>query len=125
MRTFADRERELAEGRYDGNGEDTSHHNPKTPDGARAILASRGGKKAAQLAIAQLWAAHKREQGSRRASIHMEFLSAPVRVLRALETLRLVEETHDHTGLMDCFMLTEGGLRAALVAEKATWGRQQ
>lgn len=125
MRTFADREKELAEGRYDGTGDDTGQHNPKTPDGARAILASRGGKKAAQLAIAELWAAHKREQGSRRAAVNMEFLSAPARVLRALETLRLIEETHDHTGLMDCFRLTESGLRAALVAEKAKEAREQ
>lgn len=123
MRTFADRERDIAEGRYNGTGEDTSHHDPKTPEGARAILATRGGKKVAQLAIAALWAAHKREQGSRRAAIHMDFLPAPARVLRAIETLRLIEETHDHTGLLGCLRLTESGLRAALVAEKAGGAR--
>lgn len=119
MRTYADRERDLSEGRYASDADDIEQHNPRTPEGAKAILASRGGKKAAQLALAAIWKAHKADTIGKRKALFREHIPAPFRVLRALETMGLIEETHDDTGLLECFRLTESGLRAALVADKA------
>lgn len=123
MRTMAARERDLNEGRYSPDADDIDRYDPNTMEGAKAILSSRGGKKAGQLAIAAMWRAHKAENGTRRAALHIEAIPAPMRVLRALATLGLAEETHNDVGLMDCYRLTESGLRAALVAEKAAGAR--
>lgn len=114
MRTFADSQRDHAERSYSPEADDTSQHDPFTVQGAKAILSSRGGKKAAQLAIAAIWEIQRRNPA---AQTHGDDLPAPFGVLRALETLKLIEEPREAYGLAGCFRLTSVGMAQAAKAE--------
>lgn len=104
MRTFAARQRDLQEARYE---EAPADLDPKTTSGAKAILASRGGKNAARVAIKELWdAACQWSSGY----LPTARISAPLRVLEALETMGLVERADDDRGVAIRFRLTHRGL---------------
>ena len=103
MRTFAARRRDIAEARYD----DAPDADPEMADGAKAILASRGGKKIAKVALGQLWdAARQWSEGYLPSAV----ISAPLRVLLALETMGLIERAQDDRGVAIRFRLTKRGL---------------
>jgi hypothetical protein len=107
MRTFAARQRDMDEARYEDAPAETD---PKTITGAKTILSSRGGKKAAKIALAQLWrAANNWEQGY----MPTATLNAPLRVLEALETMSLIERADDDRGVAIRFRLTDKGLTMA------------
>lgn len=113
MRTFAARQAELNERRYSDDASDTRHYDHTTQEGARAILSSRGGKKAAQIALAQL-AAQAREPGE--GFLPTARLSAPLHVLYALQTIGLIIEADDNRGRAIRFKLTAMGLAYAAKA---------
>lgn len=103
MRTFAARQRDLQEARYD----DAPDADPATVEGAKAILSSRGGKKIAKVALGQFWeAAQQWADGYLPTAV----LSAPLRVLLALETMGLIERAQDDRGVAIRFRLTMRGL---------------
>jgi hypothetical protein len=112
MRTFAARERDIQEARYI----DPEAADPTTPDGATAILASRGGKQAARHALAALWRA---AQAWREGYEPTAKIPAPLRVLQALETLRLIERATDDRGEAIRFRLTAKGIKMAENARSA------
>lgn len=104
MRTFAARQRDVMESRYDTSGA----ADPATAEGALAILSSRGGKKIAQVALGQLWeAAQQWADGYLPTAV----LSAPLRVLLALETTGLIERAKDDRGVAIRFRLSPRGLQ--------------
>ena len=106
MRTLADRQRDITESRYDTSGA----ADPKTVEGAKAILASRGGKKIAKVAIGQLWDAAGRWYDG---YLPTAVISAPLRVLEALETIGLIERADDDRGVAIRFRLTQIGINLA------------
>lgn len=114
MRTFADRQKDLAENRYDA--EDLSI-DPTTPNGAKALLSSRGGKKAAQLALSTLWEAKKQW---REGWLPTAKINAPLRVLEALHTIDLIEQANDDRGVAIRLRLTPKGV---ILAAKAQFGK--
>lgn len=106
MRTYADRQRDLEGDRYTAPS-DTRHHDPKTKTGARAIVGSPGGKKAAQFALVDLWnQAEEKGQGY----LPTARIRAPLYVLEALETLGSIERATDDRGRAIRFRLTEAAL---------------
>lgn len=113
MRTYADRLDELNERRYTDEAGSTRHHDASTDAGAKAILSSRGGKKAAQLALAQLWEQAKQPGHG---FLPTARISAPLYVLRALQTLGLIEEAEDERGKAIRFRLTFTGKQQARAA---------
>jgi hypothetical protein len=107
MRTFAQRQIDLAERRYQSFGEGAD---PKTDEGAMLIIGSRGGKAAAKVAVAELW---KASQEWTEGWLPTAKISAPLRVLEAMETLRLIERADDDRGRAIRFRLTTTGRRLA------------
>lgn len=106
MRTFAARQRDAEESRYDTSGA----ADPATVEGAKAILSSRGGKKIAKVALGQFWdAARQWSEGYLPTAV----LSAPLRVLLALETMGLIERADDDRGVAIRFRLTQRGIMLA------------
>lgn len=99
---------------YDTLGKDLD---PTTQEGAKAMLSSRGGKKAGQIAIAELWKATRIYNAG---YLPTARISAPLRVLLALETLGLIERANDNRGRAIRFRLTPS---AALMAAKKDWSR--
>jgi len=91
MRTFAASQKDKMESRYSS---DTALPNVdgKTKAGAKEILSSRGGKKAASHATANLWEAANKFSGG---WLTTAKVNAPLRVLEALETAGLVEKAED------------------------------
>ncbi|MBL4929372.1 hypothetical protein [Fuscibacter oryzae] len=111
MRTFAAHQRDQDQGRYDDEDQLGMQHDPTTRDGAMAILSSRGGKKAAQIAILTLWRAAK---DWRDGYMPTARIGAPLRVIQALENIGLVEVAEDDRGMALRFRLTpKGALMAA------------
>lgn len=107
MRTFAQRQIDLAERRYQSMEEGAD---PKTDKGAMLIVSSRGGKAAAKVAVGELWkAANTWAEGY----LPTAQISAPLRVLEAMETLKLIERADDDRGVAIRFRLTMTGLRLA------------
>lgn len=129
MRTFAAANRDRMENRY-AVDDVLPEADGKTPAGAKTILASRGGKKAARHATATLWEASRKH---REGFMPTARINAPLRVLEALETAGLIERAQDgghspataeeyledttRRGVAIRFRLTEFGLRVA--AEKS------
>lgn len=107
MRTFAARQRDLQETRYEGTPMEVD---PKTTAGAKATLATRGGKNAARVAIKELWAAACQWSSG---YLPTAKISAPLRVLEALETMGVIERADDDRGEAIRFRLTQKGLRLA------------
>lgn len=107
MRTIADKQRDVETSRYEAEGD----HDPLTPSGARAILKSAGGSKAAKLAISDMWAqAKKPGQGY----LPTARISAPLRVVQALATVGVAERADDDRGVSFRYRLTEMGLDMAV-----------
>lgn len=104
MRTLAARQRDLAEARYD----DAPDADPETVEGAKAILASRGGKKIAKVALGQFWDAARQWSGG---YLPTAVLSAPLRVLLSMETMGLIERADDDRGVAIRFRLTPRAIR--------------
>lgn len=115
MRTFAAYQNDTASARYEDEAENLD---PTKPADAKRMLATRGGGKAARHAIAELWAqANEAGQGY----LPTARLSAPLRVLTALETVGVIERATDDRGRAIRFRLTDAGLTAAVRAtEKET-----
>lgn len=111
MRTFAARMRDIEERRYD----DVPEADPTTSEGAKAILGSRGGKKAARLALATLWEAAKEWQ---QGYLPTARINAPLRVLDALHTIGLVEPADDDRGVAIRLRLTPLGIQMAARAQR-------
>lgn len=110
MRTYADRLGEMSSRRYHNEERELD---PANRADAEAILSSRGGSKAAKIAIAELWAqASEAGQGY----LPTARISAPLRVLTALETLLVVERATDDRGRAIRFRLTHAGLDMAAQA---------
>lgn len=115
MRTFADKQRETAERRYGDDATDTRKYDPEIAAEAKMILSSQGGKKAARFAIKDMW-----DQADRPGQGYLPTarLRAPLHVLRAMETLGIVERATDDRGVAIRFRLTEAGRRMARAAEQ-------
>jgi hypothetical protein len=112
MRTFAARQNDTAAARYEDDGETLD---PTQPNDAKRMLSTRGGAKAAKIALAELWAqANEAGQGY----LPTARLSAPLRVLTALETIGVIERADDDRGNAIRFRLSSYGLDMALQAEK-------
>lgn len=111
MRTFAARQRDLDERRYDDDAPDAD---PTTSEGARQILSSRGGKKAARIALAELWQTAKQW---REGYLPTARISAPLRVLLALERAGLIEVAEDDRGMALRYRLTSTGVQMAAKAQ--------
>lgn len=110
MRTYADRHGERASRHHDAEDRTLD---PTQPADAKRMLSTRGGGKAARHAIAQLWAqANEAGQGY----LPTARLSAPLRVLTALEAVGVIERATDDRGRAIRFRLTDAGLTAALRA---------
>lgn len=121
MRTFAARERDLAESRYQADAEDTRHHDPSTAEGAIAILKSKGGKAAAQHALGALWRqANQPGEGY----LPTAQIPAPLHVLRALQRSGLIKEADDERGRAIRFRLSTDGVQIAAQAAAAKGGAQ-
>lgn len=91
MKTFASAQKDRLEGRY--TTDDMKDVDGTSKEGAKKILSSRGGKKAAQHAIATLYAASiKYPQGYLSTAV----INAPLRVLQALERTGLIEQAEDN-----------------------------
>lgn len=116
MRTYAAHQSDLAARRYDDDAEDTRHHDASTAQGAKLILSSKGGKAAAKLAAAALWQQANEPGGG---YLPTARLHAPLHVLRAMQTMGVIEEAQDERGRAIRFRLTEAGLRAALIMQTA------
>lgn len=110
MRTYADRLGEVSSRRY--HNEERAL-DPTNLTDAKTILSSRGGAKAAKIAIAEMWA-QASEAGE--GYLPTARLSAPLRVLQALETLDVVERANDDRGRAIRFRLTHYGLDMAVRA---------
>lgn len=110
MRTFAQRQIDIAERRYQSMEEGAD---PKTDLGAMLIISSRGGKAAAKVAVNELWeAANTWPDGY----LPTARISAPLRVLEAMETLRMIERADDDRGVAIRFRLSMTGLKLAKAA---------
>lgn len=112
MRTFADRQAERDSGRYASEETDID---PSTLAGAKAMLSSTGGQKAAKIALAELW---KQANEAGQGYLPTARISAPLRVLIALETAGVIERATDDRGNAIRFKLTDAGLTAAVRATK-------
>lgn len=88
MRTFAARQRDIEQSRYLAEG-DGAQFDPRTAEGAKGLLSTRGGKKAAQIAISEMWKAAKTRAGW---GVLADEASAPIRILLALTTLGIAEQ---------------------------------
>lgn len=91
MRTFAQRQRELQERRY-ASDQTLPDEDGTTVASAKLILTSRGGKAAAKLVLSALWKTANEYEGG---YLPTAQISAPLRVLTALETVGLVERATD------------------------------
>lgn len=106
MQTYA---KHAADGdRYSG-----AHHDPATKEGARLILSSHYGKRAAKISIADLWK-QSHEMGG--GWLPTARIGAPLHVLVALETVGVTERANDDRGRAIRFRLTDAGLDAVLAA---------
>ena len=94
------------------NAEDQSL-DPTVPADAKRMLASRGGGKAAKIALAELW---KQANEPGQGYLPTARLSAPLRVLIALETVGVIERATDDRGRAFRFKLSDAGLTAAVRA---------
>jgi len=109
VRTYADRQQDVGQGRY-ALSSDTRDIDPSTKEGATAILSVAGAKKAAKIALDQLW---KQAQEPGQGYLPTARISAPLRVLLALETLGLIEKATDDRGRAYRYRLSLEGLRQA------------
>ena len=110
MRTYADRQTDINAARYD---DEAVNLDPANPADAKLMLSTLGGNKAAKLALAELWAqANQDGQGY----LPTARLSAPLRVLTALETVGVIERATDNRGRAIRYRLTDAGLTAAVRA---------
>ncbi len=91
-----------------------AHYDPATAKGARLILQSHYGKRAAKIAIAELWRQSHEIVGG---WLPTARIGAPLHVLVALETVGVTERANDDRGKAIRFRLTEAGLDLALRAE--------
>ena len=91
MRTFEQRQRDLACRRYDSDDQGRNEDGV-TKSSAQHILSSKGGKAAAKIAIGELWSEVGRTGSG---YLPTARLSAPLRVLQALETVGLIERATD------------------------------
>ena len=114
MRTFAARQRDIEQSRYLAEGDGTQF-DPRTIEGAKGLLSTRGGKKAAQQAVAALWTAAKRWRDG---YLLRTELVTPSRVLEALHTLKLVERMENAEGRLG-YRLTPSGVATAAKAQEA------
>ncbi len=112
MRTFADKQNDQSSGRYDTGNDNLD---PSVPADAKAILVSRGGQKAAKIALSELW---KQANEAGQGYLPTARISAPLRVLIALETAGVIERATDDRGRAIRFKLTDAGLTAAVRATK-------
>lgn len=110
MRTFADRQREVVTGRY---ADAETNLDPTKPVDAKRMLSTPGGSKAAKIALAELW---KQANEAGQGYLPTARLSAPLRVLIALETVGVIERATDDRGKAIRFKLTDAGLTAAVRA---------
>jgi hypothetical protein len=102
MRTLADKQEDRASGRYASGAVDID---PSTPAGAKTMLSTLGGSKAAKIALGELRGVEG--QGY----LPTARISAPMRVLVALETMGLIERANDDRGRAIRFRLTELSLK--------------
>ena len=91
----------------------TTELDPTNRVDAKNMLASRGGEKAAKLALAELW---KQANEPGEGYLPTARLSAPLRVLIALETLGVIVRATDNRGRAIRFKLSDAGLTAAVRA---------
>tara|TARA_R110000868_G_scaffold13624_4_gene63311 strand:+ start:436 stop:786 length:351 start_codon:yes stop_codon:yes gene_type:complete len=110
MRTLAGKQADIESGRY-ANAKDNL--DPAVPADAKAMLRSIRGGKAARIALGQLWD-QANEEG--RGYLPTARLSAPLRVLVALETVGVIERAEDDRGVAIRFRLTDASLTAAVRA---------
>ena len=115
MRTLADRQNERNVGRYE---KENVNLDPSVKSDANAILLSQGGSKAAKIALAELW---KQANEDGQGYLPTARLSAPLRVMIALETAGVVTRATDDRGRAIRFRLSDAGLTAAV---RATNGEQ-
>ena len=94
MRTYAYRQEDLATSRYEKEADEFLRLDPTNPTEAKAILASKGGRVAAKRALAQLWKANNETLSG---VVKMAHISAPYKVMVALETMQLVKREEGFT----------------------------
>ena len=82
---------------------------------AKAILSSKGGGKIAKISIQELW---RQANTAGQGYLPSARLSAPLRVLEALETLGVIERATDDRGRAFRFRLSDLGLEMAIRKEK-------
>lgn len=116
MVTYAERQQELINRQsYDWG----IHLDVSQPKDAKILLASTGGKKAAQLAIADLYH-HALKRGIEHCMVPAD-IGAPARVILALVTIGIVEDgTESLNAVVRRYRLSPKGIEMAMAAEQRT-----